>query len=743
MSVARLGTCSCLITAVLSSRRLWSPFPSVVFALVVAVITIGLWRALCVDASGVHLLSRQAPPEQLASSVPPEMSWSTLVLLLLCALLAVRNTLRVMDPGDHVHQAPRETQIGMIAVLKLRSASYRPVATLNPRSVTPISVQREAVPAPALGHNGGQRRHRRQRQQAFGDDNGDVHLADSGDFVPVGAASSTARPPPADPPTPPGSTGGATLLRPAAFPSSRRSARRPRKTQLERKERLTAVISATLRQSTGVRTRAEPLAKGELSAQLVGSQDSSVRVLFCVVGPSAVDLATLWFSPGGSILCSCWEHKENVALLSLANEASSCWHAECFSDALRPLGHHRALLQSSMQVHEKLQPHAILVDMGSSTAGVAFDGDIFSPVVASRRRDIKCISTGCRSLQRRCHHTTLVRGLEHFASARGVEDGDAGSGDDSDEHDGTRGRGVVNYGDAGGADDADLDDEELVAAARGRQKRNLLACLSEDQQCDKWRRTADFASLPQVAAGTLGPATVAVGSDEAERGRPLAPVQQLTKWGLAFDPSDVLHEACCTSCGVKKPLDTALSEPVPARLICDGPGSQPVQVCSGFFANRLTWVSCCCGERSLSAGGQFCAGGSQRRWQWESTVIARCLPTFIPSFLVLTTFHIVLLARCTCSILSYHSYCWHHGPAQRATGLSLTAGIMVCFPCRRRTIRGGCLSSRVPFATRWSPSCTTRGPPMRRQRLSYRRLAATLASRASPLWTSGGYSRLA
>jgi len=226
-----------------------------------------------------------------------------------------------------------------------------------------------------------------------------------------------------------------------------------------------------------------------------------------------------------------------------------------------------------------------------------------------------------------------------------------------------------------------------------------------------------------------------VGSDEAETRPLLAPVQQLTKWGLAFDPSDVLHEACCTSCGVKKPLDTALSEPVPARLICDGPGSQPVQVCSCFFGTPLTCDFCCCGERIVSAGGQFCAGGSQRRWQWATTVIARRLLPFIPSFLVLTTVHIVFLSRCTCSILSYLSYCWHHGPTQRATGLSSTAGIMVCSPCRKRTIQGGFLSSRVPFATRWSLSCTTRGRPMRWQRLSYRQLAETLASRASPLWT--------
>jgi len=551
------------------------------------------------------------------------------VLLLLYALLTRHNTLCCMDPGDHVHQAPRETQVGMIAVLKLHSAPYRPVATLKPRSVAPVPVQREAVPAPVLGGNRGRRRHRRQRQKAIDYDDGDVHSAASGDAFPVGAVPSTAPQSPADALSRPGITGGAASVRPSAFQSSRRSARRPRRTQIERKERLTAVIGATLRQAVGVRTRMAPLAKGELSAQLVGSLESSVRVLFCVVGPSAVDLATLWFSPGGSILCSCWEHNENVALLSLANETSSCWHADCFSDALHPLRDHRALLQSSMQVDGKLRPHALLVNMGSATAGVAFDGDIFSPVVASQRRDIKCISTGCRSLQRRCHHTTLVRGLEHSACARGVDKDDAHSGDDSDEYDGTRGRGVVNYGDAGGADDADFDDEELVAAARGRQKRNLLACIGEDQQCDKWWRTADFASLPQVAMGTLGPVTSTVGGGESETERLLVPVQQLTKWGLAFDPSDVLHEACCTLCGVKKPIDTELSESVPARLICDGPGSQPVEVRSLFVGTRLRWSCCSCREHSLSDCGVLCAHASRWLCQWTGTLIARHLPTFM------------------------------------------------------------------------------------------------------------------
>lgn len=60
-----------------------------------------------------------------------------------------------------------------------------------------------------------------------------------------------------------------------------------------------------------------------MMAQVVGADSSPLRFLFCVTGPQAVDLATLWLSPDGAALCSCWGHTENVALLSMAGQDST------------------------------------------------------------------------------------------------------------------------------------------------------------------------------------------------------------------------------------------------------------------------------------------------------------------------------------------------------------------------------------------------------------------------------------
>lgn len=70
---------------------------------------------------------------------------------------------------------------------------------------------------------------------------------------------------------------------------------------------------------------------------------------------------------------------------------------------------------------------------GASAAD--FDGVIYSTVVATRRHLIKCITEGCRSTQRRCHHAYLVRKLDRLGEGRG-DDGDSSdvSSDSDDWH---------------------------------------------------------------------------------------------------------------------------------------------------------------------------------------------------------------------------------------------------------------------------------------------------------------------
>lgn len=144
--------------------------------------------------------------------------------------------------------------------------------------------------------------------------------------------------------------------------------------------------------------------------------------LFCVAGPQAVDLATLWLSPDCATLCFSWGHIENAALLSVAGQDSTYWHAEAFKAAREKLTWHDAALSQFLRVAGNTEPYAVDIATIRGPAAAAFDGVICNPVAASRRHLIKCITVGCRSTQRRCHHASLVRKLDRLTGTGGDDD---------------------------------------------------------------------------------------------------------------------------------------------------------------------------------------------------------------------------------------------------------------------------------------------------------------------------------
>lgn len=349
-------------------------------------------------------------------------------------------------------------------------------------------------------------------------------------------------------------------------------------TALQREAALNNLMGSCLRRAVGVRTRADSIAAGSLSAHLVGSATSEVRSMLCVVGPSAVDLAALWFSEDGSVLCSCWEHTQNVALLRLTGKGSSCWHARCFSKAMEPLEAHREELESTMRVKDTVEPHAVLVELPTGCAAVAYDGEIFSPVVASKKRYIKCISVGCRSTQRRCQHAILVRALPRFCDRTDGGGAENDSGEDPRDTPGVR--------DCESLDGADaVDDEELVAATLLRARRNLVACMEEDKLCEKWARSADWAAMGGTASDVFGtlPAGAAGSAASETHGADLSPMGRLARFGLVFDPGRVLVEQWCQQCGAEGQESTPVIDE-PALLYTDGNGGRSLKVClSGAF----------------------------------------------------------------------------------------------------------------------------------------------------------------
>jgi len=355
---------------------------------------------------------------------------------------------------------------------------------------------------------------------------------------------------------------------------------------IERQGVLTGHISAALRRLLGMRTLAGAAVGSGMMAEVVGAAAaSSARFIFCVVGPHAVDLAALWHSPDGATLCSCWGHTENVALLSMAGESSTCWHANAFMAAVEGLPDHKDEIFQLLRVTDNTKPYAVDICTWRGLAAAAFDGVIYSPVVATRRRDIKCVAVGCRSSQRRCHHAVLVRELDRLVVKDGAEDGMT---DGSSEDDGP----IYKEND----EDRDVDEDELIAIAKDRQKRNLVSCPNEDRQSLLWARAAEWGA-EYVPAPDLFSRPLSTENEATPPSESPTLLQKMAALGLAFDPSVVLFENSCSTCGATKPDSTRI-EGRAALLHCDGNSAEPLDVRSPFISCIAVFLECPCRSRS-------------------------------------------------------------------------------------------------------------------------------------------------
>eukprot|EP00168_Porphyra_purpurea_P020264 TRINITY_DN8473_c0_g1_i1.p1 TRINITY_DN8473_c0_g1~~TRINITY_DN8473_c0_g1_i1.p1 ORF type:complete len:286 (+),score=58.10 TRINITY_DN8473_c0_g1_i1:855-1712(+) len=260
-----------------------------------------------------------------------------------------------------------------------------------------------------------------------------------------------------------------------------------------------------------MRTLVDAAVGNGMMAEVISAGKSTARSLFCVAGPQAVDLATLWYSPDGATLCSCWGHKENVASLSMAGKDRTCWHALAFKAAVESLPHHEAEISGHLRVAGDVPPYAVDISTFRGPAAAAFDGTIYSPVVATRRRDIKSVAVGCRSSQRRCLHAVLARELDRSAVSRDA-DGESSDAASKDEHE---------PGERDEDKDGDTDEEDLVAIAKERQKRNLVLCVEEDKQGLMWARTAEWAAV-DIPASAIFLAGALDGNQPERAARPAA-----------------------------------------------------------------------------------------------------------------------------------------------------------------------------------------------------------------------------
>lgn len=456
--------------------------------------------------------------------------------------------------NSHSTIRSRRMQLGTLGYLSLISSMTQPARSLAARAVPELPVDRSAMPTPPSPTHSSVPGSSSTTDAAEGGYNSDPPppLEDGSDSDASVSATSADRP--------------ARGRRPARRP--RRMLGRPRVESIQERQRvLSGHILAALRRLLGMRTLLGASVGSGMMAQVVGSPSSPSRFLFCVTGPQAVDLATLWLAPNGATLCSCWGHTENVALLSMAGQDSSCWHAQAFKAAVENLPDHRAELSTPLLVTPDVKPYAANISTFRGQAAAAFDGVIYSPVVATRRQHIKCIAVGCRSTQRRCHHAALVRSLDRLAQQS------KGIGDSTDDSSGDEEAGVQQEEE----EDETIDEEELIPISKERQKRNLVPCTEEDQQGLKWARTAEWAAVDVPGNAIFSAPRLDEDGQPCPPSKPPTLVGRMAELGLANDPSDVLKEKRCFTCG-EEMHDGARHVEIPASLYADGNSSAPLEV---------------------------------------------------------------------------------------------------------------------------------------------------------------------
>lgn len=325
-------------------------------------------------------------------------------------------------------------------------------------------------------------------------------------------------------------------------------------------------------------TAAADFRHGGLCGRLVGAPQCRSRVIFCRVGPALVDVVSLWLSPRGKVLCSCRDHTQNVALASTTGRACNCWHAQAFEVGMRDLSSERFAIFDALQVKPGAEQHAFTFDLLGTRCAVAFDGKIFSPVVATERRFMRCIAFSCRSLERSCTHVRLTRALPVFASAGTSADCSGSFSDEdramSDGDETPQKKASTNYGRYGDATcDAADDFNAILEVHATRTKRNLLPCLEEQKMAERWMRTADLLAMSgRIRVGGSRSSAAATES-------PLTPsaLDTLHRCGLVFSPSQALCEKKCYECGCEREADTIIKR-TPALVFTHHPTAPPLQV---------------------------------------------------------------------------------------------------------------------------------------------------------------------
>lgn len=307
-----------------------------------------------------------------------------------------------------------------------------------------------------------------------------------------------------------------------------------------------------------------------VSADIVGHDESSSRAILLRTGSSKRDTAIMWVSHRGGLLCSCLAGTHNALFLSTSSRSMDCFHSCALRTSLDTAGVGIDLFRSRMRLCDDPAPFARSVSFGASLVWTVLYRSVFSLVSFTTANTATCIAPACRRFRSRCGHVLAARA--HCKRLGISGHGAAPPGAAAEKLDekkaatqGRRARFLSHEEEDEGVEQLPLSTmrgvhETEVSKLSKRQARNMLPCHVEVREGEVWARTADWCHIyeQRKAADDIGKAT--------ELATHSAIGASMERWGLVRDLDEVLVEAACGSCGLKRGAEHLIKKE--AGLLC-------------------------------------------------------------------------------------------------------------------------------------------------------------------------------
>ena len=314
-----------------------------------------------------------------------------------------------------------------------------------------------------------------------------------------------------------------------------------------------ALVSC-LRRACGVPV-SEPMSnrRSPVTAKIVGDVASRSRAISLRVGSGKNDIAVLWVSSRGGLLCSCFSGTKNALFLSTSSRSTDCRHTHQLQSAITASGLKVGKFRSRMRLSADASNFACCSAYGGSLVWTVLYRSVFSVVSFTAANVATCIASCCRRFRGRCGHVQVAREHQRRVGVTGHTGLPPGVDIEAKQVPSTKARarfvrsededdGLEKLPSDTVREAGDSDQSKLGA----RHARNMLPCGGEIGRGDAWNRTADWMQFYQNVAH----------SADAETSEDMAMMRTLlasaSRRGIMINVEDTLVDPTCGSCGQRR-----------------------------------------------------------------------------------------------------------------------------------------------------------------------------------------------